>query len=117
MNISNEFLTNSLEHRFAGNGWAVVEICEDEWLRIASFFQDKQGNWKAASQFFLVWKKCLSLEKLRVNKGTVEQPEWITTDENIPIHHTLLPKIEDIRAKLASGEYVVRNTRLEKVAA
>lgn len=96
-------------HSYGGNGWAVVAAYPDEWVHAVYIGKAQVGH-----QFFLCWNKLLKLEKLRENQGTVDEPKWVTTDKNVPIHHTLLPKIEDIRAKLASGEYVVRNTRLVK---
>lgn len=97
MNTTTEQLTNSFLHRYAGNGWIVIENYEDDWCRVANFFRDRTGNWKIGSQCFLVWSKLLSVEA--------------------PIHRDLVDEINGIRDKLKSGEYVVKNTRLEKAKA
>lgn len=94
MNITTEQLTNSFLHRYSGNSWAVIENYEDDWCRVANFFRDEKGDWKIANQLFLVWTRLLSVET--------------------PIHRDLVDKIQGIRDKLKSGEYVVKNTRLEK---
>lgn len=110
MSIPNEMIANQVEHRHAGNGWAVVGSHDDGFLDIVF-----TGKGQVGSQIFHAWDKCLSLGKLCENKGTVKRPNWVTTDKNIPIHHTILEKIGDIRTKLESGQYVVKNTRLVKV--
>lgn len=112
MEIPNEMLEYSMQHRYAGNGWGVARAREDDWYDIIFL-----GKINPGSQIFAVWNKCLSLEKLRENHGTAMEPRWVTTDKNVPIHHTQMDKIKAIRNKLSSGEYVVKNTRLEKVAA
>lgn len=100
-------LENSMDHRYAGNGWAVVEAYPDDWVAAVYI-----GKATVGSQLFLCWNRLLSPEKLKENQGTIEQPRWVTTDRNKPIHHTLLSKLNEIRADLASGRKVIHNTRL-----
>lgn len=109
MKIPNEMICNQVQHRYGGNLWAVVDSNEGEWMDIVSV---SQAN--ISTQFFRVWSKCLAMEKLTKNEGTQEKPKWVKTDENIPIHHTLMDKVKDIRDKLASGKWKIKDTRLVK---
>lgn len=105
--IPPEMLENTVTHPRGGNGLVVVEVYPDEWSRVASI-----SKASIDSQFFLVWSKLLTLDKLKDNQGTIEQPRWVTTDKNIPIHHTLMDKIKEIRADLSSGRKIIQNTGL-----
>lgn len=105
--IPPEYETNSVEHRYSGNGWAVVQVLEDENVRVVSAHNIKQN-----SQIFLAWNKCIKLEKKRDRD---ESGNWIVTDENVLIKDTHISVLNDLRTKLASGEYVVKDTRLVKV--
>lgn len=107
MNIPNEMIVNQVEHRYAGNNWAVVAVNPGEWMHLTSAA-------KPGSQIFNCWSKIVKLEKRLENQGTPENPKWVKTDNNEPIHPSSLEKIQEIRAKLSSGQYVVKNTRLVK---
>lgn len=107
MNIPNEMIENVVQHKYAGNGWAVVDRHPDEWSDCVYIGKGEVGH-----QFFRCWDKCLSLEKISENRGTPEKPQWVKTDNNTPIHHAILEKIKAIREKIASGKFKIENTRL-----
>lgn len=108
MKIPNEMIDRQVHHHYAGNAWIVMEWCAEGWARITS------GFFKEENQMFLVWSKLLSPDTIRKNKGTPANPIWVDTGEAAMIHHTYLEKVNEIRDKLARGEWKIKNTRLVK---
>lgn len=111
MNIPKEYQTHSVEHRYGGNGWAVVQPLPDNCCRLAPFFTNEEGEWKVGNQLFLAWNKMLKLEPERKQD---ENKNWVLTGKNLELPRDIIATINKIRDKLYSGEYAVENTRLVK---
>lgn len=113
MNIPKSMQSNSIEHRYAGNGWAIVQMLDNENCRLANYFQNKEGKWKVGNQLFLAWQKLLKPEPER---KLDEHKNFVLTGRNVALPLEVLEIIDSIRTKLASGKWVVKNTRLVEVA-
>jgi len=90
LNIPDTMVVNQVTHRYGGNGFAVVQMLQDEWARVAYI-----GKGEFGSQFSLVWSKL------------------ITPETNI-IKPDLLKKIKDVRDRLEGGLWKIEKTRLVK---
>ena len=91
MTTPDEFQANPVHHRYAGNGWAIVQTLKDDWSRAIYIGKGEVGH-----QIFLMWSKLLKAE-------------------GAPLNPQLLPKINAIRTKLSSGKWTVKHTRLVEV--
>jgi len=99
-------IVNSVEHKYAGNGWAVVATYPDEWTSVAYIGKG------VVTQFFSAWTKLLKPETKTI-KG--DDGKWYKTNDPVLIEPVLLTKLQKIREDLASGKCVIRNTRLVTV--
>lgn len=85
--IDPSMLLNHVQHKYAGDSWAVVAVWPEDWATIVSV-----GNGSIGSQFFTAWTKLL--------KPTT------------PIIPARLKQLEAVRTELKSGRKVISNTRM-----
>lgn len=85
-----EMLANSVDHKHAGNGWAIVAVYPDEWCSLVALGKDSIGT-----QFFTAWTKKIKPDK--------------------PIAPVLLKMVEAVRKDLRTGKKVIKETRLVDV--
>lgn len=91
MNMPADMIVNSVEHRYAGNGWAVVAVYPQEWASVIYIGKGEVGN-----QAYSVWSKLLK-------------------SEGRPLEPKLMLKLDDIRKDLASGKKIIKDTRVVSV--
>lgn len=87
-----------LNHQHAGNGWMMVEDIDDDWCRVVS---------SSLNQAFLVWKKKISISKIRER---YDDPESPMVDVKIREGH-VKKQLMELRKKIKSGQTTVVNTR------
>lgn len=103
--IPPEWMKLELEHKYYADGWGIVEVLDDEYVRVTW----PKGCKQNANRAFLAWAKLLKPAMRRQNpkdpkSPLVEQP--FDADE--------MAILEEARAAIASGRKKVVDTYIVK---
>ena len=99
----NKLFTHQMQHRHGGNGFAVTEVVDKDYVRITDLGPNIIGK-----QHFLVYLPMLSVEQRYKGKGLADTP----IREDHELSPELLEILTPIREALKSGKTKVVNTRL-----
>jgi len=95
---------NQWEHRYGGNGFAVIDLQPNDYCRVVGVGKDK-----LETQAFLAWTKLLTIEKHAL--------DWKVP--NSPLVPKLLSdeakvQLTKLREDLASGRLVVKSSHIQR---
>lgn len=86
----NDLLTKELTHKYAGNGWMMIEDIDNEYCRITLAGPVSLHRFQA----FIAWKPILTA--------------------GIPIVPETFDQVQKLRAEIKAGNYRIKETRLVK---
>jgi hypothetical protein len=87
-----------MTHRFGGDGFAIIEMMDDEYCRIA-----KVGEKDVDNRAYLSWHKLLKPWQITLEGGSKKQ---------MLIEGELLERVEELRSDLKSGKRKVKGTHI-----